>query len=411
MRAIGFVSLVLAPLAAPAAAQCGDTHAGNRHFVSGSGDLQCVIDHAVDGDVIILEASPPGSSFDGFVVNDKELTIIEAQGSTVRIVGGITVTGVDDQFHMRGIECSLAGGAPLEGFVLDDNTGILLFEDMTFAPDPATQVSPTVRIEGCDGVFFADCILLGRDAGVAPLPTSPTTACEITGSQVAFFECSVTGGAGQPSTVFTPGGDGAAAVVVGGGQVYLGSSTVTGGAGANGFAVGFCTDGGDGGDGLVLVGATAVAQGCASSFAGGAAGLAAGTCTAGSPGRAVVEASGASFEDYGGCHAKSISSSPAAPVGGVHSISFAVTGRPGDLVALAYNHQSLYGLIPDWLGVLGVLPHLQLGTVTLDGAGNGVVALGVLPSVMFAVPIHVQSMHVGPGPEYQLGPITSFTVL
>lgn len=393
-------ALALSPLLL-LAALTAEAHAQNvwiARVTPGPGidfnDLQEAVDAAQEGDVILLRGA---ADFAPIVIDGKSLTIQRDTGSAT--IGW----NVDEPFHAPVVRVSnLAAGQ--EVFLRDLDIGGSYFHIIA-------QSDANVVVTNCAGsVWLEDCRLgdyggfFGNDLGLRLVDAAGVTlvrstifaevssgfpfssgiignGIDATDSNLALFDCDVSGGVGANVTE-APGGH---ALHVRGGTLFASGCTFQGGNGRGGSTA---LNGGPGGDGLRLeAGAVARVRDC--QFTAGSGGTASSPSSPGADGLP-TNVSGATLQTVPGTSRSLVEASPLRA--GVDTIDETFAGEPGDIV---YRLYSVDGQIPPiYLAI--VKGSLVIGP-SLDGDVMGVIdGTGTLTvqTPFPALPVGVQTVQV-----------------
>lgn len=229
--------------------------------------IQAAVDVASDGDVVLVRSG----AYDGFVVVDKDLSIVADVTGGAKIHGEIAVMGLaaSKTIVLGGLSVTPTG--PSGALRANDNEGLLWIDDCLFLPNPSRPCvapEPCVSIQLCQRVAFIRSALFGATAN--PGEGSGGDALLVLDSTVAVHMTRVAGGLASFDScgAVLDGGDGGNGMRVSGdAQVYFSGGTIHGADGASGVHGGA---GGDGGSGLTGSESSELATFGTEFFAGGA---------------------------------------------------------------------------------------------------------------------------------------------
>ncbi|MFN0242194.1 MAG: hypothetical protein ACKVWV_04815 [Planctomycetota bacterium] len=247
--------------------------------------IQAAVDTAHDGDVVLVRSGAYG----GFVVVDKDLSIVADVTGGAKVHGAVAVMGLaaGKTVVLGGLDVSLS--APVSALRAHDNEGLLWIEDCQFLGGPGRACvtpEPAVSIELCQRVAFIRSSLFAASAGKGQ--GSGGDALHVADSSAALHMCRIVGGTASFEScgaIFDGGDGGSATRITGGSQVYSSGVTFHGANGAAGVHGGA---GGDGGHGLTASSSSELAT-LGVEFSAGIAGLGCGRvdCADGSAGVAL----------------------------------------------------------------------------------------------------------------------------
>ncbi len=157
--------------------------------VTGGGDftqLQAAIDHAADGDTVLIRGYY--NVFESVGIQNKGISLVQEPPTTTSALNRIWVydLAAQKQFYAAGIDAAL---------ILYDNAGHIVLESCRLHP---SYDDPSVR--NCADVVYYDCSLHGRYGGddcnpYDYLDGGPSLKVS-QGSKVALYHCTLEGGDG-----------------------------------------------------------------------------------------------------------------------------------------------------------------------------------------------------------------------
>jgi hypothetical protein len=328
----------------------GATASANVLIVAPSGgdytNIQVAINAAIDCDVILVKSG----TYAGFVINNRDLEIVEDYAQTATIVGGVRLLNLSAgrDVLIDGFDIEALPSAPqayLHGFSAVDCAGSIRIQDCSFRPGDSAHSGAHFR--DCTDVVIMDSTLAGRGGDV-----DSSRGFECVGSNVAVYRTVASGGATNHLGYGANGGDGAQLQAS---YLFAAGSSIVGGDGEYGwltcFPVQYCDDGGDGGDGLV--GRTGsmieLVETPTSGGAGGDAGCCAQVCCVdGTPGTPIVLMDGSTSADLPH-HARGMSVN--GPLREKTRATIEFRGQPGDVLRLALSEATHFAFDPASIGV------------------------------------------------------------
>jgi predicted outer membrane repeat protein len=340
-----------------------DARAGKVQIVdhpgSGFATIQAAVDAAVDGDVLLVGSG----SYDGFTISGKSLWVIEAPGSTVKILRTVTIE------NLASTQAVLLSGLDIDTYphnygpavVLDQNQGHVRLQD--------TRLEGSVTYQGEDGapglqatasqkVILVGCTVLGGDGpdGYGETRGPGGNGINAVDTAIALYDCNVVGGEGGEEG-WPKGGDGGDGCNVVGWGIFASGCTIWGGHGGGGDGI-LIAPGGDGGDGLDVT--AAQARLLDNSLLGGAGGQGS-NAPNGTPGLP-IRSNGALVDLLAGTRRKLTG-----PVlaGDTARAVLTLTGLPGDLAYLLTWNAPGYGFLKPLSGVWALPSPLLIGFVPL----------------------------------------------
>ncbi len=257
----------------------------------GSGDattLTVGVALAAPGDTVLVRAGnyQGVGPFDPdlLITIDKSLTFVgDTTGASIGFMR-IQNIGANAAVTVRNINMAqpILAGTSLDTVVVQNCTGPVLFEDCNLVGSPGVSDTidgaPALVINNCDGVMLSRCNVTGGagfpgidllNLGISAGGDAMTVS---TGSRVALYDSTVTGGAGGTDLFFSNGGEhGGDGAVLASSVVFVSGTTITGGAGGDGCPPGSPAPCG-GGDGLVQSGVSAILRTVGSAVVEGAGG-------------------------------------------------------------------------------------------------------------------------------------------
>ncbi|MEM7305559.1 MAG: hypothetical protein AAF682_02760 [Planctomycetota bacterium] len=333
-------------------------------------DVQPAVDHAGDGDTILVRAGGYGS----FTIDGKDL-VVTSDAEATPLVQTVTVQNLPagEEVALRGFRTGPINLLNNDGTVLLESiqAGSVLFPCVAFLLSPGQLV-----VESCANVVATRCSFVAGGEALEGYD-----GIHAVGSSLSLYECSAQGGTPTQSGG-SPGGDG---IEVVDGFLFAAGSSLNGGCGAEG---GLCTGGGPGGAGLRRVGGD-LPRLLGSVFAGGSGG-----CPLDWPLCSICGPSGADqvggFETIAG-FARNYELGSPAPAGG--ATTFVYSGQAGDLVfsLVGFGNTPLFA--PELAGVLIVpIPPILVshGPVDAGGGLSGSIALPGLPPGFEAFTVYAQ---------------------
>ena len=265
MRRIGFPHVMLAlGLSTPAFAQ--SVHNVSSGTLQSYATIQQAVDQAADGDALLVTAG----TYDPFLVQGKSLAIFAMPGQVVVVAPSsgassaiaiqIDAIGPQQCVVLSGLNAQHGVGFPLQSQVplrVTNSGGSVFFQDGTFSANELSWYDVNCNsYGGADGaqlvdaqrVTFTDCAITGGAGsytddvcvgqGASSGPGGEALAC--TGSSVALYGCTLSGGLGggfpgQNSGALWGGG----ALSLTGSTAFASGTSFVGGPGGNdGFITG-----------------------------------------------------------------------------------------------------------------------------------------------------------------------------
>lgn len=349
-------------------------------------DLQAAVDAAQPGDALLVKSG----SYTTFLVNAKPLAIVGDEGADVQIVGAVRVRSLprDSVLLLSNLNATGTSGTSSAryGLYVVDNQGAIRVSNSSFRG--AAGAGGTQK-DGADGLYCqlsADLVVtrceLTGGAGLNGLDDAGTSGAgaRITGSTVAFYDCTLEGGDGQVGiTNFAPdGGHGGAGLRAQDATLFLSGCSAHGGDGGNGSNPGqpLFSLGGNGGDGLWLQGNSLAVLLDVPANGGLGGEIWVGIMQQGhAPDGA--DRVGSQFVDLPGS-ARELQAS--AVVRNGSSLALTLRGEPGDRVGLWLDRRTVHvfwGLFSGVLIVPITFPPFALWLGTLPGTGTMVVSLPI----------------------------------
>jgi len=387
--------------------------------------LAAAVAAAADGDTILVR--------DGYYSNldlsGKALTLVAqpavppAEQIGLHQIAGVAIANLPagKTVTLRGFRLvkSPFNFATTGAVQLVNNSGTIVFEDCVL--EPTFSTAATLQSSGSAAVFLVRCFATGL-AGQTPIlvaPQPPRSAIAAVASNVYVYGSTIFGGnaatASFPSD-FGPGGpahDGAPAIDLTGGRLFVSGGSITGGKGGNNNFNGTdCAGAGDGGPAVRLAGADPQLHLQAATLTGGLPGTASGACPAGTPGPQADQQSG-SITNIPGV-ARSIRLSALVEENGTASISLA--GAPGESLSILFSADLASGLwIPNLQGgLLPGFPMLVFKLIGMPPSGELELAITIpvsLPPEVGAAVLHAQTLVGFVGGKPLLSAPSSMTVL
>lgn len=386
--------------------------------------IQAAVDAARDGDLLTVDAG----IYDGFVIDDKSLSIFVDEGTVVDVIGESVIKNLAPRRTVALVGLVMVGlqGAPFtltpdSALVLVGNQGAVRIQDCALTGGEGYQDFGSSSSFGPGGIGLAatlsvdvaliDSTFIGGLGGGGDYFQGTGAAGGFgvlaLNCAVAAYDCEFRGGEG--GSAGTNGGDGGIGYRVQGLGLFASGSLFRGGQG--GATLDFiCFEAGDGGDGLYVAGQGTAARLYGNTYAGGAGGPGLCCCANGSPGVG-------KFWTGGPLHQISpFSRSLDGPrvTADESPFNVEVRGEPGDRVFLmkATRTHFLFTVQGVWLVPL---PALMLvddeGTIP----GSGTLSIPVYPGALSAaVPgrvLHLQAYIVDAQGHTALGTASQTLVL
>lgn len=357
--------------------------AGHVWVVSDSAQFSTAIGAAQNGDIILLKGATYGPQFllPPFSASGKSVSFVADVGANVAIGATLTLENASSATPtlLQGLQFSqFSAIAPLlvvrnmPGAVWIDRCDVAVQFEYPFA---FSSMTPAL-VDNCAALVVHDSSFQGA-AGTQLMPGGD--GLRVTASNSAFYGCAFQGGSGGEKKA---GGNGLLLV---GGTSFLSGGAFLGGNGDDGwFDPGnpsACFDGAAGGDGLLLSSAASV-KALDIAGAGGNGGTASGICTPGAAGVAFDSANGTLATIATSARGLEVSS----PVREGETLTWKLSGQPGELAFLDYGGQPGFLDLPAWNGMLLLAPPFFMafaGVVPASGELSG------------SIPIH----ELGPGVE------------
>jgi hypothetical protein len=246
-------------------------------------EIQSAVDAASDGDTLLVKTG----SYSGFVLVDKDLTVVADELNDVQIHGTIAVEKLGAEKTVLFAGLNVVGET--DGVRLQGNAGIVWIEGCVFsgAPSQACQ-TPAVaaHVQNCDRVVIVRSDFHGSSA--EPGQGAGGDALRVIDSSVVTHNSGFIGGAASWQNCgggpYDGANGGSGAHVSGSSFLFASADRYMGAAGGDGSHI---AAGGNGGNGLVVV-APAQLEMLSSDFLAGAAGAGGGCglpeCEDGEPG-------------------------------------------------------------------------------------------------------------------------------
>lgn len=402
------------------------------HVVNGGtgNALQAVVDAAANGDTILVH----GGSFGAVHVFGKALTLI-AEPAHGTSLARLQISG-----HAPNQRCIVAGFDihPTEllavGVSVNSTGGSVRLEDVHVFGGPDQSTAGLGLLNASD-VACVRCVFAAGSQFPATSQSFPSVSgITCASSQLALYDCIVTGGAGQDDHVIDvafhrsgSGTGGAALECLGSSTVFASGSSFTGGAGGQGLPYSWLcatlpcgagpTTGGNGGHGVVAeAGSTAALLDCVVSGGAGGAGGAGGQCCPQTVWPAAAPGVPGSAEQGTITHFPGASTAMSAPsavrVG--NTLPLTIGGTPGDVIFLAVSSQSRFVFDPFYSGVFLFGPAARrssFGVVPGSGVLNVSISVGTLPVGAQSAVRHLQVFARDPSGQLRLGSPAIVTVL
>ena len=383
----------LSLLAAAAPLAPADVHTVSASGVADFADLQAAVQAAQDGDILLVRTGVYGA----FEIDGKSLSIVADDLAVVEIrPSAIRNLGPDQTVVLRGLSFPMG---PADFFTrpllrLQSNQGTVLVDSCHLDGSQADPVftSGALQLEDSAEVVVAASTLVGAEGTQffsGPGPFYPPNGITVVNSNLAVFDCEITGGDGATGffsdfDVFLASHAGANAIWASVGEVFVSGSDLTGGRGGDGahWPGGACFSGQDGGAAIALADAQGVLLDC--TLTPGAGGVPTSLpCTSGAV-APPSELSGSATLDLPVGSAASLAA--ASPVREGASLTVDLSATPGSTVIGAFTPALGYLDAPFALGVSALS-----GTPFLFHSG-AMPGIGTLP-LSFPVP------DLGPGVE------------
>lgn len=340
-------------------------------------EIQAAVSAAQDGDLLLVKSGTYGP----VDIDDKALAIVEDSGSDAHVVGGVRVANLASarSVVLSGLRVNGEVPGSIDGLVIANDAGSVRaigcsFEGR-FTPSgvglPVCIVSMGARASSGLDVAFIECTLTGgrgqSDGG---------HGLYVVSSNVALYDCTLAGAQGASSDWFCTGyGDGD----TGGfglscedvfasapSTIIAVRSTAQGGQGGYGGHTG--TFGGNGGSGFATWCSSILFRRLECSFTGGAAGL--GPGGNGFPGAALEWCPGTLPRAFPGL-ARRLTATRVVRENGVATLQY--DGQPGDQVELRVTYDTGFTLVEGLRGVKLTRqpkPDLVLPVGTIGASGT-----------------------------------------
>ncbi len=382
-------------------------------------DLQPAIDGAAEGSTLLVQEG----DYTSFEIDGKSLAIVADVGATVT-TGEVIIVNLASQQSvlLRGLRAEVTG-IPFRLLTLENNAGSIWIEESRFVPEivqvpikSGGDVDVAVWIRNCAAVTLVRTDVSGHE----PLPsgaigTDATEGLVSIDSELALYDCTITGGKGvtsAPPGVLYDGTAGENGARIEGGFLFASGTTITGGAGGDGAtdATGACTNGGDGGVGLVTDGNEPEVVLLDTTVAGGSGGLAGdATCGDGMNGAPIVLLAGELATPPGEARGL-VAWSPALES---QPSLLAYAGEPGDFVVLAAGAAPDFAYWPALAGVRLTAPFAFAAQGTADalGALNVVLPPTGLAALVPSATFYLQPIFLDTAGALWLGAPSSMVVL
>jgi predicted outer membrane repeat protein len=368
--------------------------------------IQTAVNAAVDGDLLIVGSG----TYAPFVIADKSLSIVAAEGATVQIQGTIEVRNLSAgrMVVLSGISSSgQRGSQPVgPGLLIADCVGHVRLQGCTHVGSPGRDpygAQPGALLQNSLRVAMTGCTLLGGNGDDGDSEgQSGGDGIRAFGSVLALYDCTTTGGRGGDAYEAgggpNRGGRGGNGCTIGLG-LFASGSTCVGGRGGDAYDLVLMT-GGDGGDGVNVYG-------------GGGAHLIGNVTLGGQAGHGDYQDG---HHGFGVAGSGAIVQHPGlprrvvAPALTSDEAPWPVTmsGVPGDLFLLLSSSGAQYRFVPEQIGVRSIAPPFITGYPpgpTLPPSGTITV---MAPPVSLQAPdvarlVLFQGLDVGPQGERILG--------
>jgi hypothetical protein len=367
---------------------------------------------AEPGDILLIR----GGSYGGTTIDGKGLSLVADTGAVVTM-GPLQVRNVPAGQQVLVFGVGFANATVDPNIVLENDSGSVWLERCTIGTG-----NPSVSIEDCAAVTLRDCTATGHTSFVTGpsftvAPASP--AVRASGSAVALDGCTFTGGKGGdafPSVPVMGAKPGAAAVEIESGTLFVGRSTLKGGAGGKGTSSGgfppTCHDPKVGGPGLLLGAESPTVRLIDDVLVVGASGTAVSGCPpAGSPPPPVVVQSGATATLAG--HGPELDTN--SPVREGQLVSVTIAGAPGSAALLAFSLGSGVHALPPLSGTLGLAVPLNVLPLGALPGGGSLLLQATVPELgagLEGVAVYLQAAAFDAGVGHMvLGQPTALTLL
>lgn len=258
-------------------------------------DVLGAMDWIAPHDVLLVRPGDYTAATTGHTGNpiyvDRALTVV-ADSTTRPSISIVMVTNLpaNEQVVFRGFDITasqIGGGCSSDaypkGLIVSQCSGSVVFEDCTFFGG-----LPSVVVEQSESVTFTRCKMFPTSFVYTcfAAKTTPGRGVEISNSNVVLQSCEIHGGNGANASpaAHTPGIEGAkpgaAAILVDGGGLFLGRTSLIGGTGGDGTFDGFgqCYQGAIGGTGLQITASGGLVRTLDSTILAGVSGVSAGSC-------------------------------------------------------------------------------------------------------------------------------------
>jgi len=367
-------------------------------------DIQPAVNAAADGDTVLVQAGTYGA----IVIDGKELTV-QGDGEVIVIeltvfgAGGLRInnTAPDQSVVVRGIQFQHTSTTGFATTQVRDCAGPVLLEECStaFALLPGPPEGPGCLISNSSSVTLARCDIFG--AGNESLQNSHALIVE--DSDAFVHDSTLTGGYGTDDTglPFNPAFDGAPAVLMNGGRLFVSGSVLRGGTGGGCASISGCAciPYGNGGAGVRLQSGAPVVRIVDSVVEGGVGGSGGAECpprTWGTTGADTVIESGQLLDLPGTARSLALSS----PITtGVDVLSETMTGEPGDFAVLFFSvHLSEAVEFLAWNGYLHAYQNFILSPKgALPAGGTLVSRVAINPLGLAEATVYVQGVYVNAG--------------
>lgn len=405
-----------------ATAVVGSTFAQSQVWTvddSGGADFTTIaaaVAQASPGDLVLVRAG----NYAGFAL-DKGLSIVADSGAQVRVVGQVTLSGVNEGplALLRGLKLEGAG-SDRRALLVKNGSGHVWAEDLVVraasTPGNALPGADAVVVDNAGFATFVHATLEGGATLVnGSVLSNGGRGASVRNSQVQFFASTVRGGYGLDGHLWAGGGalTGWSGLECDSSTVLVSAGAVIGGQGGHGGGAP-CVPDANGATGLVLIGFNATAIVADGALTGGAAGadplLGASPCGAAVSGPASHVFQGA-IDAWNGDVAELVA--PAVVREG-ESLLLQATAQPGSVCVLAYGGVAGTSLFEPWSGAFGVgfpVQTLLLGTASAAGSASKSVLVPELGAGVEFARLHAQVVTLSPQGSIVLGTPTAITLL
>ena len=383
--------------------------------------VQGAVDLAADGDTVLVY----NGVYDPFTVDGKALDVIARGGNVIlqfKTFGGAAVEFSEPTIVVRNLsgdqQVLLQGFRTNFGVLVEDCAGPVWFDQLIVQGAISNAQCTTTPVHGAEvrdsqNVTFTNSQLIGEDGSSSTWnPLAAGSGALVRGNSSArFYGCTIDGGPGSDVNWNGPAQDGGPGLHLDDGEVLIVGCTIVGGPGGLGAGP-VCTGPHQlGGPGVLFDTGGGTLSSAASTAVGGFADLSSLCPGSNGPAGPAISGSGTILPLPGFFHDVTANN----PIRGGNTLTFQVTGQPGEvpLLLLSSTHDPLD--LPNLSGALLIgLPLVDtfvLPALDASGAGSLAIAVPNVGATVGAVSYYTQSCFLDPAGPIWLGGGTTVTLL